>query len=57
MPQGLFIGATRYGAGIRLAFGYHRHLFGRTAAAAFAQVFRAAFDELAAIGRETPPAR
>lgn len=49
MPQGLFIGATRYGAGLHLTFGYHRHLFGRSAAAEFAHTFRAAFDELADI--------
>ncbi len=57
MPQGLFIGATRYGAGLHLAFGYHRHLFGPPAAAAFAQVFQAAFVELAAIDGETRQAR
>ncbi len=52
MPQGLFIGATRYGAGLHLAFGYHRQLFGRAAAAAFAQIFQAAFAELAAVDGE-----
>ncbi|EIV90843.1 uncharacterized protein containing a NRPS condensation (elongation) domain [Frankia sp. QA3] len=57
MPQGLFIGATRYGTGLHLAFGYHRHLFGRAAAAAFAQIFRTAFDELAGIGHETRQGR
>ncbi len=52
MPQGLFIGATRYGAGLHLAFGYHRQLFGRAAAAAFAQIFQTAFAELAAVDGE-----
>ncbi|WP_261569257.1 condensation domain-containing protein [Frankia gtarii] len=57
MPQGLFIGATRYGAGLHLTFGYHRHLFGRAAAAAFAQVFQEAFAELAGVEGETRQAR
>ncbi|MCM3921839.1 condensation domain-containing protein [Frankia sp. AiPs1] len=52
MPQGLFIGATRYGAGLHLAFGYHRHLFGPAAAATFAQIFQAAFVELTAVDGE-----
>ncbi|MCK9932391.1 condensation domain-containing protein [Frankia sp. Mgl5] len=50
MPQGLLICVAGYGNNIHVTFGYHRHLFGREAASAFANLFRTAFGELTRIG-------
>ncbi len=45
-PQGLVIAAVGYGDELHLTFCYHRDLFDPTAASCFAQLFRAALDEL-----------
>ncbi|WP_232292060.1 condensation domain-containing protein [Frankia sp. QA3] len=50
MPQGLFIGVLGMGDSLYVTFGYHRHLLGPGSVPAFADLFRAAYAELADTG-------
>ncbi|MCK9895001.1 hypothetical protein [Frankia sp. AgB32] len=64
MPQGLFIAVLGQGGELKVAICYHRQLLGPGSVPAFADLYRAAYEELAAIGateslpaaRSAPPA-
>ncbi|WP_248838916.1 condensation domain-containing protein [Frankia sp. AgKG'84/4] len=64
MPQGLFIAVLGQGGELKVTVCYHRQLFGPGSVPAFADLYRAAYEEVAAIGatssppaaRSTPPA-
>lgn len=47
MPQGLFLGVVSVGGTLNVTVGYHRQMFGPGSVPAFADLFRAAFAELA----------